>query len=141
MAITTSGGSAAVTGTITNSAATAGGVGSGEITVFTTPNTANAIFIVNYSIILGTAAPSNVATDGVYVGIPGAAGMAAQGTGPNTMGLKTNGAANTGVAQGTIRIGPNTAFALPWQMTNGGAASAGTLGYRIRYDYVSVVIS
>ena len=143
MPITTAGAAADVTGTFTNSNASASGKSGGTITVFTTPNTASAIFIVNYSIVIGTAAESNLAE--TRIGLPGISGVAIS---PNSTSLQDYGftintvnSTQDNVAQGTIKMGPNTALAFPVQCTNGASASAATFTYRIRYDYLSIVVS
>jgi hypothetical protein len=143
MPITTAGAAADVTGTFTNNNATANGKGGGTITVFTTPNTANAIFIVNYSIVIGTAAESNLSE--ARIGLPGISGVAISGSpaAAQEYGLTISSSPGTldNVSQGTIKMGPNTALAFPVQCTNAASASAATFSYRIRYDYLSVVIS
>ena len=142
MPITTSGAGADVTGTFTNSTATANGRGGGTITVFTTPNTANAIFIVNYSIVIGTADPSNLSR--ALIGTPGANGMANSTVGPSGsggVGLVINTSGLDGIMQGSLRLAPNTALVFPVACSNGASASAATFSYRIRYDYVSIVVS
>ena len=141
MPITTAGAAADVTGTFTNSNASVNGKGGGIITVFTTPNTANAIFIVNYSIVTGTAAENNLSE--AHIGLPGITGVAISDAQNKIFGLQLAQSNSTfdNVAQGTLKMGPNTALGFSVQCTNGASASAATFTYRIRYDYLSIVVS
>lgn len=138
MAITTSGGTGSATGTFTNSTSAASTTGGGTISVFTTPNTANAIFIVNYQVVLSTANTSNL-TDAI-VTVPGIVGY---GTGANSNPpvIRIDGSGERSGASGTFKCGPNTALSLAVTCKNAGSASAATFGYRVQYDYVSIVIS
>ncbi len=139
MPITTSGASNVVTGTFTNSVSTANGTGSGGITVFTTPNTANAIFIVNYQIAASTASTNNLSH--AVITVPGAVGYSSSTSAGTAVGIQIDGTNERSAATGVFKCGPNTALSLAVACKNAGAASAATFSYRIQYDYVSVVIN
>lgn len=140
MPISTTGAAADVTGTFTNSVSTANGDGSGTIAIFTTPNTANAIFIVNYTVVANNANNLTYAN----LSLPGGIDIPIRlQTLPNSMssGLELSDAGTRTTGSGTIKVGPNTALAIPVVARNGASALAGTFSFRIRYDYVGVVIS
>lgn len=139
MPITTAGSSGTVTGNYTNSTATSGAIGSGSIAVFTTPNTTNAIFLVNYQIVASTANTSNIAN--TVIAVPGAVGYSNSGQVGNSVGLRLDGTNENSSASGSFKCGPNTNLTLAVSCKNGASASAGTFGYRVHYDYVSIVIS
>ncbi len=139
MPITTSGGSGTATGTFTNSVSTANGIGSGNISVFTTPNTSNAIFVVNIQVSASTAATSNLSK--AKINVPGVMGFSADGTAGRSPSLNVDGTEEQGAVSGTIKCGPNTLIALPVNCKNGASASAATFGYRVQYDYLSVIVS
>ncbi|TAH36530.1 MAG: hypothetical protein EYC62_02485 [Alphaproteobacteria bacterium] len=139
MPITTAGSSNVVTGTFTNSVSTANGIGSGGISVFTTPNTANAIFIVNYQVTASTASTNNL--NHAAITIPGALGYSSSGSTGSAVGIQIDGTNERSAASGVFKCGPNTALSLAVTCKNAGAASAATFAYRIQYDYVSIVVS
>ena len=139
MPISTSGSSGTATGTFTNSNAAASGVGSGTISVFTTPNTANAIFIVNYQLVASTAAVSNLAS--ATITMPGILGFAANSSPGAAAAVQINNSSDSAAASGSVKVGPNTALSLAVVCKNGASASAATFGYRVNYDYVSIVVS
>ena len=137
MPISTSGSSGTITGTFTNSTSVASALGSSNIAVFTTPNTANAIFTVNYQVIASTASTSNL--NRAAISIPGIVGFSVSSGGSG--GLVIDSTNESGTASGTFKCGPNTTLNIGVVCRNSGASSAATFSYRIQYDYVSIVVS
>jgi hypothetical protein len=112
MPITTAGGAGTVTGT------RAANTNPSGITLFTTPNTANAVFIVNYTAAAGAGSVNNlgVAGDDIFGFVNGSS------------------ASSASVSKGSLRVGPNTQIKVA---DIGGSSGA----YHIEYNYLSVVIS
>jgi hypothetical protein len=140
MAITTEGGNGVVSGTETVTDDNNGAVNTGSVTIFTTPSTSNATFIVNIGGFAKLEDGNSTQTvDNLSVHIGGDQGnldgFTSQQYGSDS---QSETPLNT-----TFKVGPNTTIEFTYVAINGGSSSGQSPGfeYNISYSYLGAVVS
>lgn len=145
MALAVTGGQGNVTNTITNTDAIANTVAVGEITVFTTPATSNAMFRVSLAVVINV----TVAAPNVFVVIPvsksgnqfsafdASAGTETDG---KVIGIVSGDVNDIAGVSGELYVGPSTAIKIPYTLINSSAAQS-AFQYNVSYHYAASVIT
>ena len=145
MALAVTGSQGNVTNTITNTDASANTVAVGEITVFTTPATSNAMFRVSLSAIINVTA----VTPNVVLALPGGSSkisavatvaVADPQTAGNVASIGTGALNEFSHATSELYVGPSTAVKVPYTIINTTAAQS-AFQYNISYHFAASVIT